>query len=126
MDCVTSILEEISELSGIKKIGKLGAGDGISILPAGGRQIKRYLNGSEKAELVIQLLARGTEQKAVIERISNSASRIISGVRRSNRENWQILGAKLAANPAPITTEPNGSYIYQGQIIIIYIKNKEE
>lgn len=68
MDHISEMLEAVSKASGIKKIGRLGAGDSISILPAGGRVIRRYLDGSEKSELVIQLLARGTEQKHIVEK----------------------------------------------------------
>ena len=126
MDHISEMLEAVSKASGIKKIGKLGAGDSISILPAGGRVIRRYLDGSEKSELVIQLLARGTEQKAVIARISEAADGIVSKARALNGAAWQIFSAKLAANPSPIVAEPNGSYIYQGQVVLIYNKHKEE
>jgi len=124
MNAVTEIFEKISETSGINKIGRLGAGDSISILPAGGRQIRRYLDGSEKSELVIAVMSCGKEQKAIIERISVSAERIVRNARALRGDTWQVLSAKLAAAPSPITAEPDGSYIYQGQIVLIY--NKKE
>lgn len=115
----TEILEAVAKAANIKKIGVLSENDFISILPAGGKTKTKYRDGTQMAELNVQIQCRGNDQKELILSLQDAA-KAICAADFSTAENYAITGIDTGTYPIPTLADESGNFIYSCGINITY------
>lgn len=124
----TEIIETISEIAGIKKIGLLSAAEDTAILFAGGKEIKRYLDGSVICEAELKIFCRSADQLSAAERSHEICNKLctLRGNLLPESNSWKVCRIKAASMPA-LEKQSGRTWLYSAALSIKYIlKNRKE
>lgn len=114
----SKILEYAAKQAGINKIGILAENDKMSLLPAAGKVLTRYRSGGKIMELSVQIQAKGSDQKLLIDTLSLAQKRITE--LRCRNSSFQILSVTEGQLPMPVIADEKGNFIYACGAVIKY------
>lgn len=118
----SEIIETISEAAGIGSIGLLSPAADHSIAFSGGKQIKKYMDGSGLYKMDLRIFGKGTDQLSLANKmcgICNFLSHTdIASFRK--KDTWEIRGISVDHYPAIDEQSGNGTWYYSCGISVIY------
>ncbi len=122
MTAQVEIINVISEIAGIEKIGSLSPAANYAVTFAGGREKKRYRNGDAEVIMNLQLTGRDKDQKALVERLCGICDRLTRMRPRefSKGDEWEIRGITVGTPPSPKDVTIDGIWTFAAIISIIY------
>ena len=122
----TEIIETISDIAKINRIGLPAAAEDPAVSFAGGKTSKKYLDGSIIYEMELKILIKSEDQFAAASRLFEICN-IISETDIKNlpaKNNWEILFISVSEMPVLKSRSDNGEWFYSCSISIKYlIKN---
>ena len=122
MSVQVEIMEELSELCGIDRIGVLSPEAPYSLSFAGGKEIKKYLNGVALQTMNVQILGRDGNQRAVAEKLGDICGKLplIPSAGLPKSEGWQIRNISVGTPPSLKGFGTDGVYFYACVLKIDY------
>ena len=118
----SEIIEAISEAAEIGSIGLLSPAAELSIAFSGGKQIRKYMDGSGLYKMELRIFGKGTDQLSLANKmcgICNSLSqKKIADSRKT--DTWEIRRITVDPFPAPDEQSVNGTWYYSCGISVIY------
>ncbi len=128
MTAQVEIINVISEIAGIEKIGSLSPDANYAITFAGGREKKRYRNGDAEVIMNLQLAGRDRDQKALVEKLCGICDRLTRMRPREfpKCEEWEIRGITVGTPPSPkgITTDDVWTFVCILSVVYDFKPNK--
>ena len=124
----TEIIETISEIAGIKKIGLLSAAEDTAILFAGGKEIKRYLDGTVICEAELKIFCRSAAQLSAAERSHEICNKLCSlrGNLLPEKNNWKVCRIKAVSMPS-LDIQSDRTWLYSAELSVNYfLKTRKE
>ena len=122
MSAQIEIINMLSDYAGINKIGLLTPGTEYAMTFAGGKTIKKYLDGTEQCTMNIQLLGKGAEQLDV----ASQMCQICDNLSHSNpqkfpkSEEWQMRNITIGTPPSLKGANEAGMWFYAAVITANY------
>ncbi len=122
MTAQVEIINLISEIAGIEKIGALSPAANYAAVFAGGRVRKRYRNGDAEVIMNVELVGKDKDQKALVEKLCGICDRLtrIRPREFSKGEEWEIRGITVGTPPSPKDVTIDGIWTFVAIISIIY------
>lgn len=114
MSVQVEIMEAISDLCAIDRIGVLSPNEPYSLSFAGGREIKKYMDGRSLCSMNIQILGRDVNQKTVAEKLSEICGTLpkIKGDALPHSDEWRVRSLSVGTPPTLKGFGTDGSYFY--------------
>lgn len=114
MPAQTEIIDMISDTAGIGKIGLLSPADDCVISFAGGKLIKKYLDGSERHTMNLQLQGKGKDQLKLADKLCGICDALTHKRPRTfpKTDEWEICGVSVGTPPAPKGQAEDGTWFY--------------
>ena len=122
------IIETISGIAGIKKIGLLSAAEDTAILFAGGKEIKRYLDGSAIYEAELKIFCRSADQLSAAENSHEICNKLcaLRGDLLPESDNWKVCRIKAVSMPT-LEKQSGRTWLYSAVLSVNYFfKNRKE
>ena len=116
----TEIIEKVSELADIGRIGLLSKKCDTAISFAAGRIVKKYLDGSGVYDMNLQVLGRGTDQLAISEELQRICG-VFDGMRRfPGTEKWDIRDISVGSIPSLRMRDADGTWVFSCVLTVRY------
>lgn len=103
MPAQVEIIETLSDIAGINKIGLLSPACDYAMSFAGGKEVKRYMDGSGLYTMNIQLQGKGADQAALAARLCEICDLLTQRKPRTfpKTDEWEIRRITVGTPPAP-------------------------
>lgn len=122
MPAQVEIIDMLSDIAGIEKIGLLSPAVDFAMNFAGGKPIKPYLDGSALMNMNVQISGKGTDQMAVANRLCDICDTLTRKNFRTfpKTEEWEIRRITVGTPPAPKGLSEGGIWFYACVLSINY------
>ena len=121
----TEIIEKVSEIAGIGRIGLLSQKCDTAVSFAGGRRVKKYLDGSEVCDMNLQVLGRGSDQLEVSENLQKICA-VFDGKRNlPQNENWEIRSISVGSMPSLKMRDTDGTWVFSCILTVRYYEKTD-
>lgn len=122
MPVQVEIIDMLSDIAGIEKIGLLSPAASLAMNFAGGKTVKPYLDGSALMNMNVQISGKGVDQMAVASRLCEICDNL---TRRNPRtftktDEWEIRRITVGTPPAPKGLSEDGIWFYACVISVNY------
>ncbi len=122
----TEIIENISDIAKINRIGLPAAAEDTAVSFAGGKTSKQYLDGSIVYETELEILIKNKDQFAAASRLHEICSTLQKADIReiSSGNECEIRSVSVSEMPVLKSVSDSGEWLYSCKITIKYlIKN---
>ena len=121
----TEIIEKITELADIDRIGLLSQKCDIAVSFAGGRTVKKYLDGSGICDMNLQVLGRSSDQLAVSEELNRICSVFDKIKKFPKNEKWDIRGISVGSMPSLKMRDTDGTWVFSCILTVRYYEKTD-
>lgn len=116
----TEIIETITELADIDRIGLLSRKCDIAVSFAGGRTVKKYLDGSGVYDMNLQILGRNSDQLAVSEELNRICTVFDKIKKFPKNEKWDIRSVSVGSMPSLKMRDTDGTWVFSCILTVRY------
>lgn len=122
MPAQVEIIDMLSDIAGIEKIGLLSPTTTLAMNFAGGKPVKPYLDGSALMNMNVQISGNGTDQMAVASRLCDICDTLTRKNFRTfpKTDEWEIRRITIGTPPAPKGLSEGGIWFYACVLSINY------
>lgn len=123
----TEIIELIADIAGIEKIGPDNGRSGTSVLFAGGKCSKKYLDGSEMSEMKLKISCISKDQKEAVGTLYGICNILTAADLRgcSKEKDWRICFISVNEMPSFVKKDDGGSWHYSCTAAVIYTVRRQ-